>query len=399
MIRFLKYLNYRHRGETLLTSYTFKNFYTMFLQFFAKGTKHHFLQKLFSGIFFICFFTSCQTAYKSALVEYQKNFADTVTVPDYSTLGSWAAHPDKKDLSDSIPAPLIAEERNTQADVFFIHPTTFLKNKKHAAQWNARISDPELNAKTDYSTILYQASVFNGSGRVYAPRYRQAHIASFFSNDTSSAHLALRTAYTDIKNAFQYYLDNENKGRPVIIAAHSQGTLHAARLLKEFFENKSLSAQLVVAYLWGMPLPPGYFNTLVLCNDSAQTGCYAGWRLFKKGYIPQWIHKETFTSLAVNPISWKSDSVYMSRKKHKGAVLFQFNKIYKKTQGAGIHKGVVWIDRPRFAFSFLYTRRNYHAGDINLFYLDIRENIRERIKSYFFKRSESEIFENKKAAE
>jgi hypothetical protein len=52
---------------------------------------------------------------------------------------------------------------------------------------NPSIADPVLNAKTDYSTILYQASVFNGSCLVYAPRYRQAHIAAFFMKDTMAA--------------------------------------------------------------------------------------------------------------------------------------------------------------------------------------------------------------------
>ena len=359
----------------------------MSFQFYAKGTKHCFLRILFSIFFFPGFFTSCQPAYKSALTAYKNNYNDSVSVPDYHQLNHWAAHPDKKDLSDSIPAPLLSEERNIKADVFFVHPTTFLKNKRNPKKWNAAINDPVLNAKTDYSTILYQASVFNASCRVYAPRYRQAHIASFFSKDTAGAHLALEKAYTDVKNAFQYYLEQQNKGRPIIIAAHSQGTIHAARLLKEFFEEKSLTNQLVVAYLWGMPLPPAYFQTILLCNDSTQTGCFAGWRLFKKRYTPKSIQKEKFTSLVVNPINWKSDSIYIPRINHKGAVLFQFNKIYSKTQGAKIHNGIVWIDKPKFPFSFLYTRRNYHAGDINLFYMDIRENVRGRIKQYYSTRS------------
>lgn len=357
----------------------------MSFQFYAKGTKHCFLRILFSIFFFPGFFTSCQPAYKSALTAYKNNYNDSVSVPDYHQLNHWAAHPDKKDLSDSTSAPLLAEKKDTIADVFFIHPTTFLKNKRNPKKWNADINDPVLNAKTDYSTILYQASVFNASCRVYAPRYRQAHIASFFSKDTASAHIALEKAYTDVKNAFQYYLEQENKGRPIIIAAHSQGTIHAARLLKEFFEGKQLTNQLVVAYLWGMPLPPAYFQTILLCNDSTQTGCFVGWRLFKKRYTPKWIQKEKFTSLVVNPINWKSDSIYIPRINHKGAVLFQFNKIYSKTQGAKIHKGIVWIDKPKFPLSFLYTRRNYHAGDINLFYMDIRENIRQRIKHFYSK--------------
>ena len=40
-------------------------------------------------------------------------------VPDYSNLQFWAAHPDKKDPSDSVPAPLKASYTpNDKVDVF-----------------------------------------------------------------------------------------------------------------------------------------------------------------------------------------------------------------------------------------------------------------------------------------
>lgn len=351
--------------------------------FHGKGTKLDVLFLLFIAFFLLTLYTSCRPAYKSVLPQYKKLYTgQAAVIPDYSQLKYWAAHPQLKDLSDSIPAGLRNETRDSSADVFFIYPTTFLKHKRNTVIRNADIENAELNAKTDYSTILYQASVFNGSCRIYAPRYRQAHISAFFSKDTLQSTQAFNIAYSDVKTAFQYYLAHENKGRPIIIAAHSQGTLHAARLIKEFFEAKPLSNQLVVAYLWGMPIPPNYFQQISLCNDSLKTNCIVGWRLYKKGYFPKYIRHEPYTSWVINPLSWNTDSAYFPSTYHKGAVLFGFNKVYNKTHGAKIYKGVVWIDKPRFPFSFLYTRRNYHAGDINLFYLDIRKNIALRIK-YF----------------
>ena len=349
----------------------------------GKGTKLDLLLSFLIGLFFLTFYTSCRSAYKSGLPQYKKIYSGQPSViPDYSQLKYWAAHPQIKDLSDSIPLGLRAEARDSIADVFFIHPTTFLKHKRKPVKWNADVENAQLNAKTDYSTILYQASVFNASCRIYAPRFRQAHIASFFSKDTALTSQAFTIAYNDVKSAFQYYLDHENKGRPIIIASHSQGTLHAARLIKEFFEAQPLSNQLVVAYLWGMPIPPKYFKQISICNDSMKTNCIVGWRLFKQGYLPKEIRHEPYTSWVINPLSWNTHSEYVPSKYHKGAVLFGFNKVYEKTHGAEIYKGVVWIDKPRFPFSFLYTRRNYHAGDINLFYIDIRKNIALRIKNF-----------------
>ena len=199
----------------------------MFSQFYAKGTKHLFPFIIVVLIFLLSFFTSCKSAYKAALPNYNTIYSSTTgpsEAPDYSNIIYWAAHPYAKDLSDSIPRPLMKEKRDSMTDVFFVHPTTYLQHKKSPPSWNASINDATINAKTDYSTILYQASVFNASCRVFAPRYRQAHIAAFFSEDSITTKKAFDTAYADIKNAFKYYLNNENKGRPIIIASHSQGT-------------------------------------------------------------------------------------------------------------------------------------------------------------------------------
>ena len=50
---------------------------------------------------------------------------------------------------------------------------------------------------------------------------------------------ALDLAYLDVKTAFEYFLTHYHKGEPIILVGHSQGSLHAARLLKEFFDGKS----------------------------------------------------------------------------------------------------------------------------------------------------------------
>src|SRR6185295_14274231 len=157
--------------------------------------------------------------------------------PDYSNLYYWAAHPEKWDYSDSIPSFLIHEIRDTSVDVFFLHPTTYTTNFQNS-NMNGDVNDSNLNRQTDIRTILYQASVFNGSCRVFAPRYRQAHLKAYFQMNSDQSKKAFDLAYEDLKSAFKYYLDHWNQGRPIIIAAHSQGSMHAVRLLQEFFDGK-----------------------------------------------------------------------------------------------------------------------------------------------------------------
>jgi hypothetical protein len=332
-------------------------------------------------IFFLwcgTFLFGCTPKYAKYISNY--HYSNNNGVPDYSNLNYWAANPGKKSLSDSIPKPLQQNWiRDSSTDVFFIHPTTFVSSSDE--RWNADINDSVINAKTDYSTILFQASVFNEC-RIFAPRYRQAHLRAYYTIDTVSASKAFELAYEDIKTAFEYYLVHHNHGRPIIIASHSQGTTHAKRLLKEFFDGKPLQKQLVAAYIIGIQIPRDYFSNLRACSDSTQTGCIIGWRTYKRGFKPPFVQKETGGSLVVNPLTWKTDTASAPKNLNKGGVLTSFNRIVPEVADAQIHGDVLWTHRPHFPGSFLFRTKIYHIGDINLYYLNIRENLRSRVAHF-----------------
>ena len=332
--------------------------------------------------FYIALLISCSKKNYSALAV--NHFSSVAGKPDYADLNYWAAHPWKKDLSDSVPLPLRSSFiGDSLADVFFIHPTTLTANSD--LRWNADIDDAELNAKTDYTSILYQASVFNDRCRVFAPRYRQAHIKAFYITD-SVAEKYFDIAYEDIRTAFVYYLKNYNNGRPIIIASHSQGTKHAGRLLKEFFENKPLGNKLVCAYIIGLPVTENYFSSLKPCKDSLSTGCFVSWRSFKSGYEgDDYIIKENFKVFVTNPLTWTSDSAYAPSSYNKGGILQKFNKLVPGVVSAQIHKNILWTSKPNVPGKFLLTQKNYHVGDINLFYMNIRENVAARISAFLKK--------------
>jgi len=311
-------------------------------------------------------FNSCSNKYRALKSNY--TFKSKNGNPDYSDLNYWAAHPWKKDPSDSVPKPLLYEKRDSITDVFFLHPTSYTRNIKMKTP-NAPIDNSLINAKTDYTSILYQASVFNQQSRVFAPRYRQAHIKLFFSKDKKKADAAFAIAYKDIRESFEYYLKNWNHGRPIIIASHSQG-------------SKMAEKQLVVAYLPGWPVPKDYFTSLKMCSDSTQTGCICSWRTLRKGFIPFYLKNENGNSFVTNPLTWTTGNEYASKQLNKGSVLSRFNKVYKHTTDAEISNGLLYVHKPKFPWSFLYFSRNYHIGDINLFYMNIRGNVAKRIDAF-----------------
>src|ERR1041385_3869146 len=95
------------------------------------------MKKLLIFLIIICPIIGCDR-YKPFASQYK--FKSKNGLPDYSDLNYWAAHPWKKDPSDSIPLPLRGEKRDSAVDVFFLHPTTHTKRSKKKIL-NAAIDD------------------------------------------------------------------------------------------------------------------------------------------------------------------------------------------------------------------------------------------------------------------
>jgi hypothetical protein len=327
-------------------------------------------------ISFLCCFSACTGRFNPSNIWIPSEQA-TPEAPDYSNPGHWAALPNKQDFADRVPRNSGGFDNQKEAafDVFFIHPTSYLQPTEISTGWNASLNDTKINSNTDEGSIKYQASVFNQAGKIYAPRYRQACIPSYFTADTSRARQAFDTAYADVKAAFEYYLIHWNSNRPVIIASHSQGTNHAIRLLKDYFDrDDARSEQLVAAYLVGMPVWDTMFVNIKPCQDADDIRCYASWRTYAKGYFPDNYVRPALEAVCTNPLSWKTDSVYAPRSLNRGAILKNFNKVRYDVSDAQVLDGVVRISNPRFPGSFLYRFNNYHIVDYNLFYMNIREN-------------------------
>ncbi len=339
---------------------------------------------LLPSLLILTFFlnTGCSS---SRQLKSEYTYTTTDSLPDYASLNYWAAHPFKKDPSDSVPKPLLGNySPDSSVDVFFIYPTTYL-DPSRALGWNAPINNGEINQRTDYSSILFQASIFNEVGRVFSPRYRQANLTAYYPKDaadSSNAIAAFELAYQDIKTAFQYYLEHYNNNRPIIIASHSQGSTHGKRLLKELFDNSNLKNRLVAAYLVGMPIETNYFSNLKACLNPWQTGCICSWRTYKDGYQPEFVAIEKFTAIVTNPLTWDSSKPSAARDLNKGGVLLNFNNVVKRVTNAAVNGNILWSEKPHFFGNIFYTTQNYHVADMNLYYLSIRENAALRAKAF-----------------
>ena len=259
--------------------------------------------------------------------------------------------------------------------MFYIYPTIY----ETGETWNADLNNKALNKKVDDKPVRYQASVFNASARVFAPRYRQSIIKAFYDKDNGPKSLAF--AYEDVKKAFEYYLAHYNNGRPFIIASHSQGTYHARRLLQEMIDNNpALRNKMVAAYVIGYAIDTAMYKVLEPCSNETETGCYITWASYKKGFAPNGM--ALYGNICINPLTWTSSLQPADKVCSKGAILLNFNKKYVNNICTEIHDNYLWVEN---SLPLLSGVNVLHIADYNLFWYDIRENVKKRIEAFMKK--------------
>ena len=76
---------------------------------------------------------------------------------------------------------------------------------------------------------------------------------------------------------------------------------------------------------------------------------------------------------------------YAPKSANLGGVVRPFCAIYPEIVDAEVYKGVLLASRPRFPGSIFFRTKNYHVGDLNLYYMNVRENAGTRVKAFFKK--------------
>ncbi|HBK70275.1 MAG TPA: hypothetical protein DDZ39_01235 [Flavobacteriaceae bacterium] len=311
----------------------------------------------------LIFMVGCKSTY-----EIKPFSKDTIPLkPNYQNKSSWVVLP--------------SDTTKLEADVFYIYPTLATSDKD--LRWNIPITDSIQNAKIINTAVRFQASAWETSGKMYIPIYRQAHLRAYFKFEKGGKE-ALTLAYTDVKSAFEYYLKHYNHGRPIILASHSQGSTHTGLLLKDFFDDKPLQKQLVAAYIPGIGFKKDEFKTIKLMTEPNETGGFVSWNTYKRNHLPKSYEKWYKGKVATNPITWDA-TIHTKKEDHKG-FLYSNGKLYKNALKIEVIDGIIWTTLPKFPHRlFALFKKNYHVGDINLFWTNIQQNSELRVKSWLEK--------------
>ena len=328
------------------------------------------------------------------------DLAKKAPAPDYAQASSWAAWPGRESGALFAPKGIANPDGMRAVDVFFVHPTGYL----NGGDWNSPMNPESLTEENTKWMMANQASAFSGCCNVYAPRYREASIFRYWSASPEIAKNAMDFAYADVVRAFEHYMANENKGRPFIIASHSQGTEHAFRLVQEKIDGTSLQPSMIAAYVIGSRITNTAANALKsvkVCDASNETGCIVHWAAFGED---GWVPPEMSDLVCVNPLTWRRDGARAGAELHQGGVP-ESGKFSPKLWGddapqgtvfeplgapmpkltwAECKNGILWVaDQSGNSLGSLAAPgRNYHGLDYPLFHMDIRKNVEERVAAY-----------------
>jgi pimeloyl-ACP methyl ester carboxylesterase len=187
--------------------------------------------------------------------------------------------------------PLPPTPKDVGVDCFYTYPT--VDTGLFAPPRNQDFPDIQIDPVLD--VMAAQARPFRGVCNVYAPVYRQASLVSLTTN-AETRDRGIEYGYEDIADAFDYYLRDARPGRPLVLLAHSQGSMVMLRLIEHHIQDDPLLLKrLVVAVLAGplgsfdVPagkLVGGTLKNIPLCSSAQTTGCVLTYNSFVKEKPP-----------------------------------------------------------------------------------------------------------------
>jgi hypothetical protein len=197
--------------------------------------------------------------------------------------------------------------------------------------------------------------------------------------------------FEDCKNAFEYYLAHYNKNRPVIFASHSQGTMVMMQLLLWIKEqHPEVLKRTVAAYMIGFAINQEYLNKLGMrfAEKADDTGVIISYNTEAPNAAPN-----PFTmglvkgALVINPVNWQRDEKAADKSESLGS------RIRPEDTPAGdqmfFADAQINLSRATVVTTASVNPGNFwpqgilHHYDYDLFYYDLKENVRTRINAFW----------------
>ncbi|MBI1360325.1 MAG: DUF3089 domain-containing protein [Alphaproteobacteria bacterium] len=221
----------------------------------------------------------------------------TVVHPDYANDALWLCRPGLKDnkCKVDLDATVIQGSGKTsiekfkaatdpKIDCFFVYPTVSLDTG-----WQSDFAPDHM----EFDDVKLQFARYASVCRQFAPLYRQTTLtvlraASSGVQPTGERPPAGFGGYSDVVDAWNYYMKHDNNGRGVVLIGHSQGAGVIARLIAQEIEGKPAQKQFISGIILGsaVMVPEGKdvggtYKAIPLCRKENQIGCVISYMTFR----------------------------------------------------------------------------------------------------------------------
>lgn len=280
------------------------------------------------------------------------------------------------------------EGEDKAADLFLICPTVDTNDEFVMSLDDTKTKEHFLGA------LNMERGIYEGDTRMYAPYYRQGAM-KIYSMTPEEREPYLEYAYTDISEAFSYYLEYENNDRPIVLAGFSQGADMCYRLLEEYFGDEELYDRLVAVYAIGWPCTEELtkeFPQIKPAQAADDTGVVISFECEAEGVTDSFIVPAGTKAFTINPLNWKTDSTPADKSENLGACFTDYDGNIKLEEKAlcGCYideeRGVVRVpdvasaDYPAVVPGL--PEGSYHIYDYQFFYRNLEKNVHDRVESY-----------------
>lgn len=308
-------------------------------------------------------------------------YASADTSIDYSQGKHWLSQPASPDKA---------------VDVFFLYPTSWQKVDKNEPNICA-IDNPSM-LKGSKAEFARTAMAFDPVGNIYAPYYRQADGVYTLSLPTEKARVEFLQTLPghDVFNAFEYYIENLNQGRPFILAGHSQGSQLLTFLLSKYMkENPKVYDRMIAAYVIGYSITDEYLARnphLKFAEGPDDTGVIVSYNT-EAPIVGADNPVVLPGAIAINPITWSRREALASADENMGSLLPDDQGKWvpvTKYADARVNKGrgviICSADVKKYApGNPLAMRGIFHSFDYPLFFYNIRANAANRVEKFINK--------------
>ena len=274
------------------------------------------------------------------------------------------------------------------ADLFLICPTVDTQD-----EFNMSLEDSKTK-ESFVGALNMERGIYEDSARMFAPYYRQGAM-KIYSLEADEREQYLQLAYQDVSDAFAWYLENENEGRPIILAGFSQGADMCYRLLQEYFGDEALYKQLVAVYAIGWPCTQEMtkqYPQIKAAGSEDDIGVVISFDCEAPEVEETFINPIGQKALSINPLNWRTDGEPADKSENPGACFTRYSGEIKREE-AGLcgcyideERGVLKVtdlDKADYAPVVPGLPEGaYHIYDYQFFFRALQQNVQTRLDSY-----------------